>query len=460
MKSLLRQPAFWLAAIAVFSFANSYAAHGFRPVNQLDTADYREFDWSSLEGVLSNKRTPGYPLFLDMVESAGGTSAVPLAHWVMLIAASLVFYHGATQAGVSRSAAVFAAGAIMLSRGVLKFGALVTADSLAISLSIASAGCFFATLAPMSRRGAWTGLTLLTFLTCLTRPAYLFLIPLWPLLGFGLDRCLIRRDATIAVHLRRCAAYVAATIGPFVCYSLLRLVIVGHFGLVSFGGYNFVGIVGQFLKPESVSQLSDELQPLAQAMLEQRGLLAEWEPPLDFYAMERMYNLTVWQLAVPAAEDVQGDASVDVNTTLARLGKELLLMSPRQYVQWLCWNGWHAVVQIVTLTALDRATVVLLLLLLLAHLVELVRGPARDRSETRAITGSDNQRSFVDLHLIFWTSLAFAIAKALLVVLVEPANDRYMAGAMVLLPGALALVAGCYICRVWPAIRLLDIRES
>jgi hypothetical protein len=435
MKSLVSRPAFWLVLLIAFSFANAFAAHRFQSVRERDSVTYEDFDWSSLPSVLSSNRTPGYPLFLWAVKRVSSQSyAVPVAHWLMLIAASLVFYRGLTLAGYCQHSALFAAGAVMLSRGVLKFGEIITADSLAISLSIASAGCFFGTLSSRPRPGAWIGLTLFTFLTYLTRPAYLFLIPLWPLLGLVFDRLIVRRNNTFGASLRRAALYALATCVPFVAYCTPRLAVVGHFGLVSFGGYNFIGVVGQFLEDDDIDRLSPPSQELAAEMLELRSQLPDWEPASDMLAMERMFNPTVWGTAVPAAEQLHGEDPVAMNAALSQLGKELFWLHRDQYVRWLIWNAWHAVGQIGQLTALDRATLVLLLLLLVRHAVALWRGPKGE-------VVPKQQQQFLEAHLLCWTAIAFACAGAFLVILVEPANDRYMTGAMTLLPAALAVIA-------------------
>ncbi len=456
MKSLLSQPACWLVLLIAVSFANSLAAHRFSPVVEPDSQDYQDFEWLSLDGVLSNHRTPGYPAFLVVVQSVSRhENAIPVAHWLALIAASLLFYQGCTLAGISRNAAVFAAGGLMLSRAALKLGPLMTADSLAISLSIASAGFFLGTLAPKGGWGSWIGVTLLTFLAYQTRPAYLFLIPLWPALALMLHWLVVHREAGLAGSLRRSVTYALATLTPFIAYSLLRLIVAGHFGLVSFGGYNFVGVVGQFLEPDSVSRLSPDVQPLAEEMLRRRGELDGWQPPSDFLTMELMYNPTVWELAVPSAEAVHGEDAVAVNAALSSLGRQLLLIHPGQYIRWLAWNSWHAVVQVVQLTALDRATVFLMLILLATHLIALWRGP-----KPVEVVPADSAQRFRDVHLVLWTALVFAVAKGALVVLVEPANDRYMTGAMSLLPAALAIFASGYVKQIFPALTALERRGT
>ena len=81
--------------------------------------------------------------------------------------------------------------------------------------------------------------------------------------------------------------------------------------------------------------------------------------------------------------------------------------------------------------------------LLLTHLAALIAGPAAPRAPPRA--PPEAAVRFREAHLLLWTALAFAAAKTALVILVEPAIDRYMTGAITFLPPALAVYACWYV---------------
>jgi hypothetical protein len=270
----------------------------------------------------------------------------------------------------------------------------------------------------------------------------MFLIPLWPIVSIAADRLILRREASWRTILRRGGGFSAATLVPFALFCTVRWAVVGHWGLVSFGGYNLIGIVGQFLEPDSVESLPHRLQPLAQGMLDKRAELPSYDSPTSFVAMEQAYNPTIWQMAVPTARELHGDDAVAVNRALTELSGRLLRQNLPSYGRWLIWNAIHAVKGIVLLTATDLGTRLLFLLFLLAHAWSLWRGPPA--VEGPAPSDVDRQQlaviRFREMHLVFWTALAFATAKTLLVILVEPANDRYMTGAMTLLPAALAVL--------------------
>ncbi len=464
MKAWAREPACWLAGLVTASLVVTYLAHHFQPVEQPDTIGYREFDWTSVKSVLSDMRTPGYPLFLRTVEFVSDhPSAVPFAQWLALVVACLIFYRGIVQAGYRRSTALFAAGVLMFSRSALKLGPLIITDSLAISLAIAAAGFFFATMSSKNSILNWAGLATATLLTYLTRPAYIFLIPLWPVSALVLDHFLLRRGERFRQSAGRCLRYVAATVLPFLLYCVMRWLIVGHFGIVSFGGFNLVGVTGQFLEPAALNKLSADVRPIAETMLRYRAQMPNWAPPGDFLTMESMYNPTVWGMAVPAAREIHGNDDVAVNNALSQLGKELLFLYPRAYFRWLVMNSWHAVAQVVQLTALDRGCVLLWAILLGVHFVALRRGPDPSSPDggfsdpTRR--DQDARQTFQELHLLCWFAVAFAFANGLLVVLVQAANDRYMSGAMTFLPAAIAVCVATYAARVVPTVRVVDRRD-
>lgn len=442
-----------LAAVAMISLTWSSISHRFEPVIEIDSSSYTAFDWSTLKAVLSNQRTFGYPLFCALANRLSiGPQSIPFLHWLALMGSSFIVLEGLVSSGYRRSTAVWAAGTLMLGRAFMDLGSSITADSLACSLAIAATGCFLASSAVRPSRLSWGGLLVLTFLSYQTRPAYLFLIPLWPVLGFFVDRFILQRESAWKMSLRRSVTYVAIVLIPFVMFCTLRWAVVGHWGLVSFGGYNIIGVVGQFLDQSSVDAMPDELRPVAQAIVDRSSQLEGAEKPDNFLAMERMYNRTIWEVAVPVVRELHGDNPPVVNRVLSQLSGELMRQHFRQYVQWLVWNGVHAIKQVVQLTITDTGTRLLAIILLISHALSLWRGPLTqtqpDSLNTVAgepVTGGPSPKEmFLELHLLFWVAVGFAAAKGLLVILVEPANDRYMSGAMPLLPAAIAVFVARY----------------
>ena len=451
MRPLWRFPAAWLIAIPILVLALLALSGRLTAEYPPDSSGYTGFDWSTPPRIVSQIRTFFYPLFLKTVGLLGtGPAAIPLAHWAAAMLSSWAVYWGLGKAGYRRWTVLWCAVSLMFGRSLIDLGMLVAPDSLAISLAVASAGCFFAAISPSGSRLGWVGLALFTFLAYQARPSYLFLIPLWPLLCAILDRFLLRRGGSPRDRLRRIGWMLAATAIPFALFCSLRWMLVGHWGLVSFGGYNIIGVAGQLLEPALIEELPPDLQTLARAMLDRRAELGiDWQRS-DFAAMELRFNSAVWQVAVPAAEKLHGTDATAVNRDLSRLSREIIWHRPGAYLRWLLLNLNHARQQILVLTLMDKGTVLAGGMFLLALAAAFLKGAPAGSESAEGLPNGSRQR-FHETHLLFWSAACFALAKTLLVILVEPANDRYMTGAMVLLPAAIATAVAHYVERVFPS---------
>lgn len=441
MSGLARRPVPVLLACAIASWTLAYGRHGFALEYNPDSETYLHFDWWSLASVLSSIRTFGYPLLLKSVEATVGLDRLPLVQWVVWVVAAGVLYRGLVRSGCRDSVAAWAGGTLMLTHAALTFPPLVLTDSTGCALAVAAAGCFLAMRGHAPSWGWFAGLAVLTFLAYQTRPAYLFLIPLWPLAGLLLDRWLVLRDQPWRMALQRCAMLLVLTAVPFLGFCTLRSVVVGHWGLVSFGGCNLIGIVAQWLDPTDVAALPEDLRPLANDMLERRARLEHLEAPDSYLAMETMYAPFVVSVAIPAAKQRMGTDAVGYNRALSQLSFRLLALHPREYARWMVWNSRHAVRQTILLLSTDRGISVLVLVLLVVQSMSLWTGPdGAVRPAARDNSNLTIRQQHLERHLLFWLALAFAAAKTLLVMLVEPAIGRYMIAAVVLLPPATAVL--------------------
>jgi len=437
MKRILSQPFFYLAAQGVVLIAAWCAAGRLDPVRQPDTATYEEFDWSRAEAVWSSIRTPAYPLFLELADRlAPNHQAVPLLQLGALVLAAWACYFGLRACGYRGWIALACASTFYYRDDLARWVPDVLADSLAASLALAATACFLALSARESGWLRWCVLALLTLVICLMRPAYLFLAVLWPALSLFLDTFVWRRDQSSRQRLGKAILLLLLMVAPLVGVCAMRWALVGHFGFVSFGGYNIIGITGQLLDESLVEQLPADSRPLAEEILRLRGQHAGYEPPTNFLAMERMYNVTVWELAVPAARHLHAGDPVAVNRALSDLSYEVLTRRPLGYVRWLCWNGMHAVSESAKLLATNVAVLLTITWFCLVHAWRLYRGLVAPRR-------ADLVR-FREAQVLFWTAAIYWIANCSLVVLVEPTQFRYMVAGNLLLPAALACFAAHY----------------
>lgn len=232
---------------------------------------------------------------------------------------------------------------------------------------------------------------------------------------------------------------------PFLAFCTLRWFVVGHWGLVSFGGYNIVGITGQFLDEQLAEELPAEIQPLAKDILTRRAAIEGFHAEADFLSMERFYNDIIWKVSLPAATSRYGDDRVALNRAMTQLSVEVIKRRPSRYGQWLFRNAKHAVGQAHLLLLLDRSCVLMFVILLASHFASLWMGPPKI---ARSQSSIEWQTDFVERHLLIWTAIGFLVAKTALVIIVEPAIDRYMSGAIVFVPSAIAVLVARHVERI------------
>ncbi|MDY7092555.1 MAG: hypothetical protein SX243_06220 [Acidobacteriota bacterium] len=253
-----------------------------------------------LEQVLGTTRTYGYPLFLKIAGWASPEhAAVPAAHLVCYIVAILLSWHAFSRYS-GRPWLAFWVVTPLFYAGVLSMAGRIQADFLGAAAALASLGLLLWLARRPESVALWSALTASVALTYHVRPAYLFLLPLVPLLGVAL-RWLLPEERRL--RWRWAVGLVLAMVLPFLAYSSLRWAVMGHFGLVSFGGYNLAGVVTPLLDEELIAELPEEDQELGRLVLEKRreiGLeTVSWDTPVEHW--HGQYNRSVWSAAVPAS---------------------------------------------------------------------------------------------------------------------------------------------------------------
>ena len=264
MKRALASPYFWIVVAAAIAFGFHALSGGFQVREALDTPSYRDFDASSLTSALSEIRTFGYPLFLKSLNAIGiGEAGAPYVHFVVSILAAIGFCAGLRVAGFGVPAAAAASCSLLFVYAV-RSSTPECFPTRSPCRWPSRRRAFFVAVSPKGGWLAFSALGPLTFLTYQFRPAYLFLIPLWPALALLLESFLTGPGRSAAAPGRQTRALSRGD-GSSVS-ALLRPAgaTVGHFGLVSFGGYNVVGIAAQFLDAPLAREMPSDLRPLAE----------------------------------------------------------------------------------------------------------------------------------------------------------------------------------------------------
>ena len=408
----------------------------FHAVETHDTAGYLHVKWDSPAVALSDVRTPGYPAFLLILRAIStNPDLIPVMHFVVYAASVFVFYSGLRQLSGDTMRSFVGASALIYARVLQGYVSVISTDALAAAVGIFVCGLIMLRL---SSPGVMISVLLSLAVTAgwMIRPAYLFLVPFVPVITWMLYPVLQTSDPARKSRNWHCMSALLLVAMPLLLYSTLRLSVVGRFGIVSFGGFNMLGIAGQFLVERDVPLLSEDLRDLATAAIQRRdsGTLEAREfddlPVTNYMRMESRYDLTIWYVfSDNSARDSEQD-SVRVNSQMRRLAQEIILLHPGQYVTWLVKASRQAVRKIVWDFADNGLGCVLLML---AAIVVVFNSCRRYRWNSIECSES-NVLQILSIFSIVYCGMNLAI-----VIPVCPPLGRFTDSAAVLLASPLAV---------------------
>ncbi len=438
---LLRQPLFWLSAQAVTIYVWLAGDGGFFAKTYVDTKTYLTTFDKGLVAALSHIRTLGYPSFIQVVTYPGGDLDRIVHAQTLVYLSAVVFFGWAAGRYLDSSWRGFVVATPLLYTQL--FGEFMTAmltETLAAGLAMATAGFLLWVATTPTHRWAWAGLTVLLFSTYQVRPALLFLLGLVPLLGVLLVvlrhgwpgwRPLLRSPA---------AGLLAASLLPFFAFSALRWVSVGHFGVVSFGGTNLIGITANMLSAAVIRDLPEARHDLATTMLQRRRELGlPTDGAYSYRLWFRDYNHNVFKAGLKGARSLYKESDreeryqVWVNKEFSALSHALIRARPTLYARWV-WDG-----MVYSIRGISREPPIQLTgLLVLATLP--IWAVVRWRRRGRRSSGTTTVPLLPTSLGLALVAFGYAFAGMLVIVLVEDPVARYRWSAQLFLPSALLLL--------------------
>jgi hypothetical protein len=412
-----------------------------------------ELSWQSFVKSLNNLRTFVFPLFANGVRSLTPSFvAWQFGELVLRILAVFVFYLGLRAVRVTDWLALAASSVLLYScfRWDASFRHTIFIDVMAECFPLLTVGMLLLVVGRPRSVLAWGGLTLSLFLTYQARPAFLFLVGLVPLLGVLLAGLLWDRTASLRQRLQMGLGLLAAGVLPYLGWCSLRWLLVGHFGLVSFGGISLICITGHFLTEDVIPELPNDLRPIGRAVLRDLNELPEWKPCVDGEGRfipsivddaGQFGSRSIELATIISREAGEGKEEwVVVNRNLSELGKALIKARPRSYANWLTTAATIGVTRMVTDDPLLKYLAwVLGVLLVIWHVLCVIHflraGPTATPPAPRSAVN-------YSLALTFMTVIAvgFALTNLLLVILVAPPEFRYMKAAGIFLPSVLVVL--------------------
>ena len=376
-----RRPFFWLLVQAFLVFFALLSSDSLKPEMVSDSASYRDAALApSVAAALISHRTGGYPLFFKLAglrkeARVDGrhkrhvvlvTRRLPKIHAAVYLAAVLLFWY-AVRVYTGAPWLAFAATLPLVYSGLWSIVQRIQPDFLAAALALASVSLLILLAARPGGKLLWASLAVAVPLTYQVRPAYLFLVALAPVLGALL--WLAREPARPRRALLLGLGLLGTMLVPYLLFCAVRWSIVGHFGLVSFGGFNVVGITASFLDGDLVRELPRRQQGFARRILRLRQA-SEMKPYKllgDGVAYHAQYNSNVWDIAVPeayrtarfaaqsggpAAAEPTRALGIEVNESLAELSRNIIRNRPFLYAKWV-WDSFVVCLEMGARAVLD-----------------------------------------------------------------------------------------------------------
>lgn len=329
-----------LVQAVILSFF-SYHAGGFRLVLESDSSGYFNFPFDSFSDALSHTRTIGYPIFLKCIHFfSSDWSVLPLVQWVIHVLSVFLFLFSLKRFGFSDGLALFTVSPLLYLDLVRIYSCRVLTESLSCSLTIITLSFLFLVVQSFRNKLYWIGLVIFLFASYQVRPANLILIGLIPLLGMIFfvfsPKFLEGKGRSKALGM----GLLAAAIIPYLFFGLTRWYIVGHFGLVSFGGYNLSGITLQILSKDVIKELPPHLQDYAMRLHEEqirRNLVKENEqgPKYDYELWYKRFNPTCHQIAYAVTQSLVGNDMVLINQKLTEISIAIIKVRFSIYLTWV-----------------------------------------------------------------------------------------------------------------------------
>jgi hypothetical protein len=437
LRLCLKEPRFWLLLLMAVAAVWVGASGQAQVVRPHDSQTYDSVSRMPLTEMLGSVLTLGYPLLLRAVRIVSPDYALlPWVHLGLHLLACWLLDGGLRKFGASAWQAA-AASAAFLATIVSHPGAgYVLTDFPTRAVAVGAIALLLRIAAEPRRMAHWIGLTVVLALCYHLRPAYLFMIPLVPLAGIALMRIYHGREGQPYRLKTGAVALVGIAVLPFLAYCTLRMALVGHFGLVSFGGLNIVGVAAEMLDERVIeTSVPSHLRGLAREIVarrEARGVPSAITPSgIDIHQWDKNYNQSVWQIAYPAAVERTGADHIRINRELNDLSRAVLRARLALYLRFLAANYREGVGR---LLGRDAVLEVCAALWLLLFAVRLLVAPGKAE-------GNENVGRASARDALLLLALAFALTKLLLVSLVEMTITRYVLAAGMLLPSAVAVLA-------------------
>ena len=457
----------WFIAQVFFLFFYFYLLGKLKVIHGHDSPYYVLLRHTLISEVFLSSVVPsGYPLVLKLVSVISPSlSILPMVQFTILAISIFAFYCALGRYGLSRWLALAISSTIFYSNYTFIFIPMVVTDILATSAVILAISMLIFVICKPCNFYWWFLYSIFLFFSYQTRPAYLFLLVLLPLLGIML---LFLRIRYKRIHFpfkksRFITTLTITSILPFIFFCYLRFAALGFFGITSSDGWTIAGIAGQFLSEDMARKLPNDLRLYALNVLDERKGFLDWELPGDtsnFAVIERMYYKTVWSLLYPVAEQMYKEkGDVAVKRKLLEFSMAIIRAKPVPYIIWIMKAFRVQFVRLIETNYEFQALTLLFIILQFIYLLKQLYGYESDPD-------LENRRAghYYAFATVFLIGVSFALSGIFLISLVVIPDDRYISAAGIFLPSipAVLILDRCskIIKMRWPSSKKADTTKS
>ncbi|MEI6646574.1 MAG: hypothetical protein WCP12_11110 [bacterium] len=444
MSSLIDSPCFWITAQLLVLMVVGYVLGWWHIQIHPDSQSYIDVSGMALRQALSQTRTLGYTMILRLVAVISADySAIPWLQVGMLWPAVFMLYFAMRRFGALKWQAYIVSSGFMCGaiQQVWTVSSLLTDFPATVFAGMAIA-CLLMVAANTHDLWAWIGLTFFITLAYHIRPAYLFLIPLVPVLGIILARiCAIKRGILFAWK-KKILLLMAISFLPFVLFCFLRWALVGDFALVAFGGTQTVGLAAELLNTKMVeNELSKSFQPFAREILkgrQERGLKAAFPEGwlVDMRAYEDNYSPNIYFIALPSAKRLFGEEVIIRNRKMADFSREVMGLQKRKCLMWAIQYWPRALLKVMYRYWILQISIPLLSLLFIIHRFKWYQS-IQSCPEKMQLNNPDKS---VLSALLWINALYFGSAVSVLILSGTYADSRLIVPTAVFLPSLVGLL--------------------
>ena len=404
-----------------------------------DSSSYLDYPFDSLDAMMRDIRTPGYPVLLRLIMGTIGASAIPIVQMLIHATAAWLMSCELIRWGMSGRTSLAAGLAIALSATAMDNEAIVSTDLVAASFGVMATSNLLACIRAGFALRPSVGVIVCVVMAIAIRPASLSLVGFIPIAGVMLVLC--KRQTNQEGSLRQSIFGLIRIVAPIMLviagWIVLRGVTVGDFSFLPFGHQNLAGITTQLTTgdeqriaaPQSTTLL-DEIAA-ARVRYADEGRQLPIGAPGATMTIESRWDEIVWRIVVPAVRRMHPDDAIAQHRELANLNRQILAAYPWRYVRWIvlamrraCWGtAANIVMHPIFLTAI--------MVWIAYRCVQLVNNP---RIPHETIIAMDH----AGLDALFLIAVTYFFINVGFVVLTSPPLGRFADATAIFIPAWIA----------------------